>query len=554
MAMDGLALSAVTHELQKLTGGKIDKVQQPEKDMLLFTVRAGGENMRLLFCSHAENGRVHLTQKAYENPENAPAFCMLLRRRLVGGRIAGVRQEQALERVFYLDISARDELQDNVTLTFVMELMGKHANMLLLDGDNTIIDCLRRVSASDTGARILLPGFPYEPVPAQEKRSLLDASQSELSSILNENDPARTLCSVYGGLSRQTANALLIRFPSAAILYDAIAGFRACRFFPALGETGVFPFRPDGAFSDCPGMSEAYDSFYAARDRQAHMQRHSSALRRVCEQALKRARNRQSAYFDALHNDSASERSRQCGEWILANLHSIRPGDKQAAVENYFTDPPTRELVELDPRLSAKDNAQKYFKQYKKAKAARSYAAEQMSVVNAEIDYLEGQLQNIANADMLAELEEIRDELIRERYIRPDKKPARRLPRAVSEPMRFISSDGIRIRVGKNNRQNDVLTLKDAKPDNLFLHAKNIPGSHVIIDYPGEPPQQTLQEAAMLAAFFSGARGSSSVPVDYTERRFVKKPSGARPGLVVYSTNRSLYVTPDPALVDRIKD
>ena len=556
MAMDGLALCAVTRELQRLIGGKIDKVQQPEKDMLLFTVRGQGETLRLLLCSHAENGRVQLTAKAHENPDNPPAFCMLLRRRLIGGRIIGIRQADNLERILYLDIAARDELQDAVSLTFVIELMGKHANMLLLDGEGSIIDCIRRVSAASASdaARILLPGFGYQPAPAQEKRPLLCATKTEMAILLGTDDPARKLSEIYGGLSRQSAKALINLCQSAEALYAMLERFQAGEFAPSLSGQCVLPFLPVDKAEAFTSMSCAYDAFYETRDRQVHMQRHSSSLRRVSEQALKRARNRQNLYFESLQNSAASELSRLSGEWILANLHRIRPGDRQIIVENYYNDPPTSETIALDPRLSANENAQKYFKQYKKAKTAHAYAEEQMASVTEEIAYLEGQLQNIAMAETVAELDEIREELMHERYIRPDKKPVKKAPRhAATEPLRFISSDGITIRVGKNNRQNEQLTLRDAKPDNLFLHTKNMPGSHVIIEHPGQPPETTLREAAMLAAYYSAARQSGSVPVDYVERRHVKKPAGSRAGLVVYSTNRTIYVTPDAATVARLK-
>lgn len=556
MAMDGLALCAITQELQKLVGGKIDKIQQPEKDMLLFTVRAPGETMRLLLCSHAENGRVQFTRQAYENPENAPAFCMLLRRRLIGGRILAARQAENLERILYLEIAARDELQDVVALTFVIELMGKHANMLLLDAEQRIIDCIRRVSAANTSdaARILLPGFGYLPSPAQDKRALLEASKTELAILLEMDEPARKLSEMYSGLSRQSAKALIGLCPHADALFAMLKRFNAGDFSPSLTEQGILPFAPGCESENYPNMSEAYDAFFEARDRQVHMQRHSSSLRRVSEQALKRARNRQNVYFDAMQNSASSELSRLSGEWILANLHRIRPGETQVIVENYYADPPATVTVTLDPRLSANENAQKYFKQYKKAKTAHAFAEAQMAAVAEEISYLEGQLQNIAMAETIAELDEIREELVGERYIRPDKKPVKKTPRhAATEPLHFISSDGITILVGKNNRQNERLTLRDAKPDNLFLHVKNMPGSHVIIDYSGEPPEATLREAAMLAAYYSAARLSGSVSVDYTERRHVKKPAGARAGLVVYATNRTIYVTPEASLVASLK-
>ena len=558
MSMDGLALFTAVQELQRLVGGKIDKIQQPEKDLLLFFVRTQGETLRLLVCSHAENGRVHFTEKSYENPQAPPAFCMLLRRRLIGGRIIGLRQADDLERILYVDIAARDELQDAVSLCLVVELMGKHGNILLLDGDETIIDCLRRVSIGgvDAGARVLLPGFRYRPPTPPDKKPLLYATKPELAALLAADDPGRVLCDAYGGLSRQSANALAARCQTPDAMLHMLAAFRAAHNTAALTDTGVLPFLPIRAHTPCDSLSKAYDAFYESRDRNIHMQRHSSSLRRAGEQALKRARNRQGVYMDALQNREKCERDHLCGEWILANLHRIHTGNTAVMIENYYADPPTRETVPLDPRLSAAENAQRYFKQYKKAKAAHTFAQAQMAAVAAEIDYLEGVLQSIALAETVTELEEIRDELVQERYVRLDKNPSVKSKpphRVASQPLRFVSSDGVPIHVGKNNRQNERLTLREAKPNNLFLHVRNMTGSHVIVDSAGIPPERTLLEAAMLAAFYSAARGSGGVPVDYAERRFVRKCPGGRAGMVVYSNNRTICVTPDMALIEKLK-
>ena len=226
----------------------------------------------------------------------------------------------------------------------------------------------------------------------------------------------------------------------------------------------------------------------------------------------------------------------------------------ELVVDDYFVDPPAKRIVALDPALNAQDNAKKYFKLYRKGKLGKAYAEGQVEGLASEIAYLEGQLENIDKCDTLYELSEIKDELIRERYLRPEKAQAARPANKSSAPMRFVSSDGITIYVGKNNRQNDALTLQTARSENIWLHAKNIPGSHVIIDFEGEPPESTLREAANLAAYYSQSRSSAGVPIDYTPRKFVKKPSGARPGMVIYSTNRTLYVTPDAALIQRLRE
>ena len=563
MAMDGIALGAVVSECRALIGGKIDKVQQPEKDLLLFTVRNNGKTQKLLICTHAENGRIQLTSRAYDNPAQPPALCMLLRRRLCGARIADVRQIGA-DRVCELSLLARNELFDEVTLKLVAELTGKHANLFLLEPDGSIADCVRRVSAGDTSTRILLPGFPYEPIPAQDKCSPFDATREQLDAVYASADPARALMQAFAGVSRQSASALVSACASPAALESLFLQMKDGRYSPCIaylpdGEpAAALPFTPNGMFAEtepCESMSDALDRYYAGRDALVRIRRHGGELRKTVSNALRRAQNKYAAFEEAITGTERFEEARAYGELILASLHLVRPGADELIALDYRADPPQKRAVPLDPALSAQENAKKYFKTYRKGKLGKAYAESQIEGLSAEIAYLEGQLENIEKCETLYELTEIRDELVRERYIRPsrDKKRAPGPGNRSSAPMRFVSSDGVGILVGKNNRQNDALTLQQAMSENLWLHAKNIPGSHVIVDFEGEPPEQTLQEAAMLAAYYSKARLSSGVPVDYTPRKFVKKPSGARPGMVIYSTNRTLYVTPDPALVQRLR-
>ncbi len=555
MAMDGLALGAVIAECQPLVGGKIDKVQQPEKDLLLFSVRANNENQRLLVCTHPENGRMQLTCRSYDNPMNAPAFCMLLRRRLVGGRICSIRQLGA-DRVCEVIVLARNELFDEVSLRLIIELTGKHANLLLLDPGGAIVDCLRRVSALDDTTRILLPGFPYESIPAQEKLDPFAAPKEAITAAIQSPDPVRALTGSLNGISKQSALALVSAAPTGDSLYQLLQNIRTGAYAPCLAfnEAGepvaALPFLPSGLYSRVESfhsMSGVLDRYYADRDLLVRIRRHGSALKHAVSTALSRAQNKYAAFLETIQQSDSLDLARQNGELLLANLHRVSPGASELIVEDYFIDPPARRAIPLDPAFNAQENAKRYFKQYRKGKLSKAYAESQIESLASEIAYLEGQLENIEKCETLFELSEIKDELIRERYLRPEKAHAAKPGNKLSAPMRFCSSDGIPIFVGKNNRQNDALTLQSAQSDNLWLHAKNIPGSHVIVDFSGDPPETTLREAAMLAAFYSQAKTSSNVPVDYTLRKNVKKPSGARPGMVIYSTNRTLYVTPEPA-------
>ena len=560
--MDGIALSAVIHELQPLIGGKIDKVQQPEKDLLLFVVRANNGNQRLLVSIHAENGRIQLTRRTYDNPMNAPAFCMLLRRRLIGGRICSIRQIGA-DRVCEIIVLARNELFDEVALRLIIELTGKHGNLLLLEPAGTIVDCLRRVSASNDGARILLPGFPYEAIPTQNKLDPFTAPLAAFVSVYASPDPVRAMTATFDGVSKQSAMALILAASTSDALFALIRSLKDGHYAPCLafGEEGepvaALPFLPAGLYARVEpmnGMSEALDRYYADRDQIVRIRRHGAALRHTVSTALSRAQNKYAAFLETIQQSEAHDTARSNGELLLANLHLARPGMQEMIVDDYFVDPPAKRVIPLDPALNAQDNAKKYFKLYRKGKLGKAYAEGQIEGLASEIAYLEGQLENIDKCDTLYELSEIKEELIRERYLRPEKAPAARPANKSSAPMRFFSSDGIPIYVGKNNRQNDALTLASARSENIWLHAKNMPGSHVIIDLEGEPPDSTLREAANLAAYYSQARSSTAVPIDYTPRKFVKKPSGARPGMVIYSTNRTLYVTPDAQLVQRLRE
>ncbi len=561
MAMDGIALGAVITECQPLVGGRIDKVQQPEKDLLLFTVRSNAGTQKLLVCTHAENGRIQITGRTFDNPQNAPAFCMLLRRRLTGGRICSIRQLGA-DRVCEIIILARNDLFDEVSLRLIVEITGKHANLILLEPSGAIVDCVRRISANGDHARILLPGFPYEPIPAQEKQNPFTAPVSAFEPILVSPDPARAITAAFEGVSRQSANALLSVASSAESLRAIMqamknGAFSPCVAFNADGEpSAALPFQPQGLYAriePMPSMNEALERYYADRDRIVGTRRRSAALRSTVSSALSRTQNKYAAFLDSIRQTEAFETARVNGELILANLHLARPGMSELVVDDYFVDPPVKRVIALDPAFNAQDNAKRYFKQYRKGKLGKAYAEGQIETLEREIQYLEGQLENIEKCDTLYELSEIREELVRERYLRPDKAQQAKPAKKQSAPMRFLSSDGIVIYVGKNNRQNDALTFQTARLDNLWLHAKNIPGSHVIVDYAGDPPESTLREAAMLAAYYSQARASSGVPVDYTPRKFVKKPSGSRPGMVIYTTNRTVYVSPDAALAQTLR-
>ena len=556
MAMDGLSLHAMLWEARGLSGARVDKVQQPDKDTLLLSCHgADCGRVKLLINIHNENGRLALTRDTTENPTVAPAFCMLLRKRLIGSRIT--RMEQAgLDRTVRIAFSGRDELMDETVCSLVVELMGKHGNAFLLDDNEIILDCLRHIGVGAEALRVCLPNVKYEALPPQEKRDPLEATLEELK----EANSPRALMNGYMGISRQIASLLLPEDLSEAqrsqYLFDTLQGLKEGKLSPCLVPgIGPAPFRPLGRndIIPFPTLSEAYDAWYRERDVRIRMLRETGSLRATLEHALKRCENKIGAFSNDLLSEDEEARLLLCGE-LLLGFHGERPkGADAVTVENYYEYPPTRVHVKLDPALSVPENAARYFKRYQKLKAARAYAEGEIGKLREEQLYLQSQLLSLNNCENGDDVQEIRQELIRERYIRPAPgKAVSKAKAARSMPLLFLSSAGLPIYVGKNNEQNDRLT-RQAPPDALWLHVKDAAGSHVIVDSKGAPDRQTLLEAATLAVHFSSQRNGVSVPVDYVPRRYVKKPSGSKPGFVIFTNQRTLLITPDPNLINTLK-
>ncbi len=556
MAMDGLSLHAMLCEARGLLGARVDKVQQPDKDTLLLSChgnRCG--RVKLLINIHNENGRIALTRDTAENPAVAPAFCMLLRKRLIGSRLADMEQA-GLDRTVRFTFSGRDELMDERSCSLVVELMGKHGNAFLLDEDGVILDCLRHIGVGAEALRICLPNVKYEALPPQDKRDPLEASREELSSV----DSARTLMNGYMGISRQIATLLLPQeLPSeqrSQQLFDTLQALKHGNPSPCLVPgIGPAPFLPLGREDAIPfpTLSDAYDAWYRARDVHIRMLRETGSLRATLEHALKRCENKINAFTNDLLSEEEEGRLRLNGE-LLLGFHGERPkGSDAVVVDNYYEFPPVKVTVKLDPSLSVPENAARYFKRYQKLKAARAYAESEMGKLKEEQLYLQSMLLSLNNCENGDDVAEIRQELIRERYIRPSPtKGASRPKSGKSTPLSFLSSTGVAIYVGKNNEQNDRLT-RNAPPDALWLHVKDAAGSHVIVNSKDIPDKQTLLEAAMLAVHFSSQRNGVSVPVDYVPKRYVKKPSGSKPGFVIFTNQRTILITPDPNVINTLK-
>lgn len=578
MSMDGLSLYSAMNELNKrLAGGKIDKIQQTDKEELLLMVRSLGQTYRLLINASAADNRVQLTELKKQAPSEAPMFCMLLRKRIAGGKIVRFEQER-LDRVLKISIETYNDLGDLSVFALYCELMGKHSNIILVNEKGVIVDAIKHVGLGMSSVRFVMPGLEYSAPPAQDKQDPSKASADDFSMAMCMvgMSIAKALSNAFFGLSPAVAAQLVARYTDktectqlseaereelaerlAAFYADMAQGKeKASAVLNALGETeAVYPFAiAGGGIKLYDSIGEALDSLYINSDRREWAKRHGASARKVLQNNIERCEKKLALYADALNSGEQMEKCRLYGELLTANLHSLKSGTDTAAVDNYYADPVERIAIPLDRQLTPGENAQRYYKKYQKLKAAQDMAIVQREQTLSELNYLEGQLDNLTKCTAENELSELIEELKDQGYIKRDKGGKKKMKLAASKPMHFVSSTGADIYVGKNNRQNDELTLHFASPNDIWMHTKNIPGSHVIVKGASEQDTATMTEAALLAAYYSRARGSENVAVDYTPRKYVKKPAGAKPGMVIYTTNKTAYVTPSEEAVAGLKE
>lgn len=572
MPLDALCLTAVAEELRRtLVGGKIDKIYQPTRDEILLYIRGQGENVRLLLSASPGHPRAHLTTLSRENPETPPMFCMLLRKHLMGGRILSLDQPP-MERLLDFRLETIDELGDRVERRLVLEAMGRNANLILLDGEGRILDCLRRVDGDLSGRRQVLPGMFYRLPPAPEKQNPLDLDGEGLRRALGNptgREGDKLLLDTFTGLSPLVARELAFRAggdgePLAAELEKLLCAVREKDFAPYLlvreGKSVDYTFLPILQYG--PGtesrrqesFSALLDGFYEEREQAERVRQRGQDLVQSVTRARDRTKRKLANQEKELETAGNRERKRELGDILTSNLYAMQKGLSVFRTVDYY-DPEGREVdIPLDPLLTPQQNAAKYYKEYNKAKTAQAMLTVQLEKGRKELEYLESVLENIRLAEGERDLQEIRQELTETGYLRRQSKAKDRNRRVSGKPMEFRSSTGLRISVGKNNSQNDLLTTKMAYKSDIWLHTQKIHGSHVILWLEGgEADAQSLTEAAQLAAWFSQARDGTKVPVDYTPVKYVKKPAGARPGMVVYTTYQTAVVDPDPELAKRLR-
>ena len=583
MALDGAFLRHLKKEItDRALGARVDKIYQPNKEELVFLLRTRQEAFKLLLSARANSPRIHFTQYAPENPKVPPMLCMLLRKRLSGAKLVEVRQP-GLERLLYLDFDAANELGDKVRLSLVIEIMGKYSNIILVDGQGKIVDALKRVDEEMSSQRLVQPGLAYELPPAQNKPCMLECQPEEIVEAIVHQPKNQSLnkgiLNALQGLSPVVCREIEHQVGRGQELFTRDLTqeqrerlrFFLERLFTTVRDTAGEPYMVTkikgkpmefsflnivqygtlASVSRWEDFSSLLDEFYEERDRQDRMRVKAQDLLRLLANASERLSRKINLQRGELARSEDREHLRVCGDLINANLYRIERGSAFADLENFY-DENRLMRVKLDPALNATQNAQKYYKEYRKAKTAQQVLGEQIAQAEQELLYVDSVFDCLSRAQSESELNEIRQELREEGYLKAVRD--KRKPPAPLAPLEFVSSEGFRILVGRNNRQNDKLTLKQANNNDIWLHTKNIPGSHTIIVTGGrQPGDATLKEAAMLAAYHSRAKDSSQVPGDYTQVRYVSKPQGAKPGMVIYVHYQTLFVTPQHELTEKLK-
>ena len=583
MPFDAVFLSAVTAELREsLVGSRIDKIQMPARDLVVLQFHGANGNGRLLLSASSNSPRLHLTTAPLENPAQPPMFCMLLRKHLSGGRIVSLRQPP-MERLVDITFDCTDEMGEPAQKHLILELMGRNSNLILLGSDGRVLDCLRRVDFEMSEKRQVLLGLFYHEPPALEKQNPAEATaESIIDALVNFEGQKRFdkwLLDTYGGLSplicRELSHELFAtveaeigemseetRKTAAEALYQRFQNLTSDPrpvMLRKAGRPSDFSFRPIAQYGDFleteeyDSFSRLLDGFYADRDHAERMRQKTQAIHKTIANLRDRTRRKLEIQRKELTATYDRERLRQLGDIVTANLHAIRRGQTRLTAVNFY-DPDMKEIeITLSPQISPQQNAAKFYKDYNRAKTAEKMLTEQIAKGETELDYLCSILDELERAETEKDVSEIRLELVQGGYVRDtDKK--KRMKTQPTRPMEFVSSDGYTIRVGRNNRQNDELTLKQSAKGDLWLHVQKLHGSHVVIECAGvRPPDQTVTEAAMLAAWYSQARDSQNVPVDVTPVKQIKKPVGGKPGMVIYHVYNTVYVTPDPELQNRLK-
>lgn len=575
MALDAVAIKALRDELQCLVNGRIDKVHQPERDEIVVQVRTFEDHYRLVVSASSAHPRIHLTEHTKKNPVTAPLFCMLLRKHIGSGKITAIEQP-GFERILKISVESYDELGDLTTKHLIVEIMGRYSNIILINDDGRVIDSIKHVDESVSSVREILPGGVYEAPPVQKKTPLTEFGADSVLDLGKPFKADKALLDSIAGISPLTAREIVYSvFGTTDVNSQQININKAAEL--KLAVIKLAKQVTDGSFSPClitdkssgriidfsafdimqyedmaevtryDTMNSLVDAFYYKRDMHERMRQKSADLTKLLNNHIERTAKKLGILERTLRDAENRDKYKIYGDLLTANIYRLEDGMKSIEVDNYY-DPENKPVkITLDPSLSPAMNAQRYYKKYNKAKTALTEATKQIKAAKEDLRYLESTLLMVENTEAVEDINAIRAELSEQGYItRKQKAVKRRGGAPKSKPMHFVSSDGLDIYVGRNNTQNDYLTLRLANTSDWWFHTKDIHGSHVIIKLgiDKDVPKNTILEAAQLAAYYSQARESSQVPVDYTMIKNVKKPNGAKPGMVIYEGYNTVYVKP----------
>ncbi|SDG96075.1 Predicted component of the ribosome quality control (RQC) complex, YloA/Tae2 family, contains fibronectin-binding (FbpA) and DUF814 domains [Alteribacillus persepolensis] len=569
MSFDGIMTRAVVHELfEHLANGRITKIKQPYPTDLLITVRANRKNHQLFLSANPSFARMQLTSASFQNPAEPPMFCMLLRKHIENGFIREIKQD-GMERVVTFVIEGKNEIGDTSTKHLIIEIMGKHSNIILVDeSSNQILDSMKHLPPSVNRHRTVLPGRPYVEPPKQNKRNPLPAEKTDVLKALDANQGKidRQLVQAFTGLSPQTAKEIVHRagLGSAEKIADT--------FIKMMQNVNNHCYRPniklsgskeyysvmelthtDGKSQYFDSVSEMLERFHTGKAERDRVKQQAHDLERLLRNEWQKNKKKIKKLEQTIQQAEKALSSQKYGELLTANLHLVHGGEKEVEVMDYYDENGGSLTIPLDPEKTPSENAQSYFRKYNKAKTSLEMGRQQITEAKEEMTYIEQLIQQVESASV-GDIADIREELSEQGYLK--KQVSKRNKRKKSsQPAleKYTSTDGTDILVGKNNKQNEYLTSKVANKEDTWLHTKNIPGSHVVIRG-ASFSEQTLAEAANIAAYYSKAKDSASVPVDYTKVRHVRKPNGAKPGFVTYEQQSTIFVTPDEELLYQLRD
>ncbi len=582
MALDGAFLFAVKNELSTLIGGRVDKIYQPSREEIIISLRTLNGAFRLLISASANSARVHITTTHVDNPMSPPMFCMLLRKHLGGGKLAEIRQD-GLERILFLDFNCTNELGDPVTITLACEIMGKYSNLIVVNNEGKIIDSIKRVDEDMSRERLVLPGMKYEMPPRDDRISFVHSDEEQIRSAIERmksSELSKGLISVFEGISPVLAREwAYYASKGEEVRSDAIDSDIKDRLVFVIMRTKksllsgencyTVVSNRDGLLKDFSfirlsqygslmitkelgSTNELLDYFYSERDRASRLKQRANDLFKLLVNTSDRITKKIANQREELKECDKKDEMKLIGDLLATNIYRLNKGDSVVKLENFYEENCPVIEIKLDSKLTPAQNSQKYYSMYRKSVTAEKKLAEQIKLGESELEYIDSVFDALTRANSENEVNELRMELAEQGYTRAVRlkgKPPKSTP-----PYEYVSSDGFTILAGRNNKQNDKLTLKMAAKTDMWLHTHNIAGSHVIILTEGEiPPDRTIEEAAIIAAVNSKAKDSAQVPVDYCLDKFVKKPVGAKPGMVIFTNNKTAYVNPDAELVERLK-